>query len=122
MQNSNHSALDLLVFAKGFKRCPGRFKKHIVNQFRLLHGQSVNAIGQSKNNMEIRYRQELAVPCLYPVFAVSALAFWTVPVTAAVVADADVPTFITGIDMTTQSYRPATPYCRQCTALPGVQT
>ena len=52
---------------------------------------------------KIRYRKQFGFPIFNPLLSVFALTFWAVTVSAGVVTDAYISTFITSIDMTAQS-------------------
>ena len=66
-----------------------------------MYGQTIERIGQGEHHMEIRDRQQLRLAGLYPVLSVFALAFRAVAVSTGIIADADIPTAVAGIDMPT---------------------
>src|SRR6266446_5662519 len=57
--------------------------------------------------MEVRHRQQLGFALGEPLLCCRALAFWTVPVTTAVVGDGRVGTILAARDMATESRRAA---------------
>jgi hypothetical protein len=50
-----------------------------------MHAKLIKCVGKGKYNMEVWYRQQFFFSCLYPIFAVFALAFGTMTVTATVI-------------------------------------
>jgi hypothetical protein len=67
-----------------------------------MQKQPVELIGNGKNHMKITYRQQILLTVFYPGFPLGILAFGTMTVTAAVVADTYMSAPVTGIYMTTQ--------------------
>ena len=57
--------------------------------------------------MIVRARQQVFLALFYPFYTLMPLAFWAMPVSAAIVADGDVPAITTGIDMSAQGCRSA---------------
>ena len=67
-----------------------------------MHAKLVKCIGQRKYNMEVGYRQQFFISCLYPLFALLTLAFGAMPVTATIIAYAQQTTRRTAIYMTAE--------------------
>jgi hypothetical protein len=77
-------------------------KQHIVKICRLLKKQAIESIRYSKNNMKVWYRKQILLAVFHPCFSLSILALGTMTVTARVITDTDMTTFITFVNMSAQ--------------------
>jgi hypothetical protein len=80
---------------------PCSFEQQVVKHNRLIHAKLIKRIWQSKYHMEVGYRQQFFFSCLYPIFALFALAFGTMTVTATVITYTKQATTAATIYMTT---------------------
>jgi hypothetical protein len=67
---------------------PGSLEQQIIHEPRVVQAQTVQLMGQSKNDMEIGRWQELILLLNGPHLLIEALTLWTMAVTARIVADA----------------------------------
>jgi hypothetical protein len=67
-----------------------------------MQKQTVELVGNGKDHMKIRHRQQVPLPGLDPGLPLRILAFGTMTVTATVITDTDMSTGFTGIYMATQ--------------------
>ena len=95
-------------------------KQQIVHYSRLVHAQLIECIGQGKYHVKIGHRQKLRFSCPYPFFPFGALAFWTMPVTAAIVTDTHMAAVCTTIHMASQRCGTAAFNGAECTQLPFI--
>jgi hypothetical protein len=107
MQYAYHAQLHSCLASKGCQRLPHGFKQHIVNHLRMLKRQGIELMRQSEHKVKISAGQKVCLPLLYPLFSFMSLTFWAMPVSATIIADADVAAAITCIYMSAQSRRAA---------------
>ena len=82
--------------------------EHTVIEHRLMrHGNGMQACGHSKYHMEVLLRDNLLPSESDPLLPFLVLAFGAMTVTAAVVADLDVSTLRTNLDMAAECACPA---------------
>lgn len=125
MQYADHTRLrtqPFMVMPKAVQHTPGGLEQQVVHQLRLVHTQLVERIGQCKHYMKIRNRQKLFVSGLYPLLTFRSLAFGTMPVSTAIIADTDVAATAAAIYVAAQCCGAATPYCIEGAPLPGIET
>lgn len=68
----------------------------------MLKKQAIEFIRNSKNDMEVWYRQQILLAAFHPCFPVRILTLGAMTVTAGVVTDADMPALIAFVDMSAQ--------------------
>jgi hypothetical protein len=86
-----------------------------------VNRQSVDAVRQSKNHVEIRNRQEFRASSFYPILSFITLTLGTMPIATRVVANTQITTAIASIDMTTQRGRSAFSDGIKRTKLPSIE-
>jgi len=74
-----------------------RLEQKIVNLLVIPSSPGVEVVRKRKNSMEIGNRKEFLFSRFYPACAFESLAFWTVAVTAGIVADVEGTTYCTNI-------------------------
>ena len=91
-----------LCVAKLFHGFPNGVKQQVVHLFRIPYKQTVEFIRYGEHNMKIGNRKQILFAIFNPCFALRILALWAMPVTAGVIADANMPALIAFIFMSTQ--------------------
>jgi len=103
VKDGGHSGHQPFIISKCFQREPGRLEKAIVKITLILHGNLLQACWNGKYDMEIFHRNDLFLTCMNPFFPFGVLTLGAMPVTTTVIADVDVTTFRTYLNMPSQS-------------------
>lgn len=88
MQHCYHTLPYMFPVCKSIQGLPYTCKQCIVYFAWPVERQPIELLRQGKYKMVIRAGQQISLPVLYPFFPFMPLAFWTMAVTAAVIADA----------------------------------
>ena len=102
MQQSYHAQLHTGITAKLIDRLPGCFEQCIVHQLWPVQRKGVQLMGQRENDMIVSAGQQFMRALLNPLLTPVPLAFGTMPVATAVVADAGNTTLVTHVHMATE--------------------
>jgi hypothetical protein len=84
---------------------PRGAKQHLVDHARALCDQCMEGMWQGKDEVEVRYRQQLPTPFRQPVLLGSRLALRTVAVAARMIDVARYPAAVTGLDVAAEDGR-----------------
>jgi hypothetical protein len=123
MQNGDHTGLGtqvIGVFCKAVYSLPCCLEKAVIDGLGLIHCQLIQRVRQREHYVEVGYGKQLGLPVSQPLFPVFTLAFWAVPIAAAVIADPCISAFGTGIQMPSQVGGATTSECRKGAQLPAV--
>ena len=102
MEDGCHTSLESLIVGKSINSAPCGLEHTVVELPLVSHCDRMQTVGQRENDMEVPDRDDFFPAELNPLLTLLLLALGTMTVSAAVVADMDVPTFGTYLYMPAQ--------------------
>ena len=102
MEDGCHTSLESLIVGKSINSAPCGLEHTVVELPLVSHCNGMQTVRHGEYDMEVPGRDDLFPAELNPLLTLLLLALGAMPVTAAVVADSDVPAFGTHLDMPAQ--------------------
>ena len=102
MEDGCHTSLESLIVGKSINSAPCGLEHTVVELSLIGHSDRMQARRHRENDMEVLDGDDFLPAELNPLLTLLLLALGAMPVTAAVVADSDVPAFGTHLDMPAQ--------------------
>lgn len=102
MEDGCHTSLESLIVGKSINSAPCGLEHTVVELPLVSHCNGMQTVRHGEYDMEVLGRDDFFPAELNPLLTLLLLALGAMPVTAAVVADSDVPAFGTHLDMPAQ--------------------
>ena len=107
MENGRHTCEQALVLGKSLDGSPCSLEHTVVEDTLMSHCDRMQTGRHRKYDMEVLGRDNLFPAAVNPFFSLLVLALGAMPVTAAVIAEADIPTLRTNLYMPSKGTGPA---------------